>query len=116
MTAPTFTPGNQGVFGALIAQNAAAAYGIEDPQQNIAYILSEVVHLGEECGEAQGAIRRYLKLARREGTFTDAMDELADVVLAAYVAAYLIDGDLDEAINDKLQVVFSRGWKEETTP
>jgi len=112
MTTPTLIPGNQSTFGALIACNAAAAYGIEDPQQDTAYILSEVVHLGEECGEAQGAIRRYLKLARREGTFTDAMDELADVVLAAYVAAYLIDGDLDEAINDKLQVIFSRCWKE----
>lgn len=110
---PNFRMGNHAAIAELIAENAAKANGVTgDPRDDRIYVLTETVHLGEECGEALGAIRRYLCLARRNGTLVEALDELADVVLAAYIAAYLIDGDLDSAIDDKLEIIFTRGWKQ----
>lgn len=83
-----------------------------DGEPTLQWMLAEATHLGEEAGEAQGAIRRYLGYARRRGSLTEAMDELADVVLQAYILAELIDGDLDDAIQTKLETIFSRGWKQ----
>jgi len=68
--------------------------------------------LAEEAGEAVGAIRRYLGLARRPGTIGEAGAELADVVIAAFVAADALDIDLSKAVSDKLGVVITRGWRQ----
>lgn len=38
--------------------------------------------------------------------------ELADVVIAAYVTAHVLGIDLRAAIEDKLAVIFTRGWRD----
>lgn len=68
--------------------------------------------LAEEAGEAVGAYRRWSGRARRGDTHDHVMEELADVVIVAYVAAHYVGGDLDGAIDRKLGGVFSRGWRE----
>ena len=42
----------------------------------------------------------------------DLQAELADVVITAYTIAVLLDFDLDEAMYKKLEIVFSRGWRQ----
>ena len=76
--------------------------------------IAQVLCVAEEAGEFVGAFRRWKGLARRDGSFDDVKHELADVVIAAYTAATSLDIDLDEAINEKLAVVMTRGWKQET--
>lgn len=73
---------------------------------------TQVFCLAEEAGEFVGAFRRWADRARRRGTKEEMELELADVVIAAYVAAEYLDIDLDEAIAEKTAVIFSRGWKE----
>lgn len=72
------------------------------------------------------AARQTLKVARAAGRFVDAAEQdlngvprrsgvrltLAEVVVEAYVAACFFGFDLDDAITDKLKVIFSRGWRE----
>ena len=71
-----------------------------------------VLNLAEEVGEFVGAYRRWTGQARRSGTAPEMWDELADVVIAAYVLAAELDIDLDTVIRAKLDVVFTRGWRE----
>lgn len=71
---------------------------------------SQILALAEECGEFVGAYRRWSGRARRDGTKEEMTAELADVVITAYVVACALDVDLDDAIAEKLTVVFSRGW------
>jgi NTP pyrophosphatase (non-canonical NTP hydrolase) len=68
--------------------------------------------LAEEAGEAVGALRRYLGLARRSGTLTELEDELADVVFTAYLMAHYLGSDLDAALSRKAEKIFTRGWRE----
>lgn len=75
-------------------------------------ILRQVLNLAEEAGEAVGAYRRAAGHARRVGTWQDFQQEIGDVVVTAYVLAEEAGFDLDEAIHDKLQVIYSRGWRE----
>lgn len=72
----------------------------------------QVLNLAEEVGEFVGAYRRWTGQARRTGTEAEVHAELADVVITAYVTAAELDMDLDAAIKAKLDVVFSRGWRE----
>lgn len=75
----------------------------------------QVLMLVEEAGEFAAAYRRWTGMARRSGTFDDVSAELADVVIGAWVVADFLNVDLNTAIRDKLQVIFSRGWRESAT-
>jgi NTP pyrophosphatase (non-canonical NTP hydrolase) len=75
-------------------------------------VQRQVLALAEEAGEFVGAYRRWSGQARRTGTAADMRAELADVVITAYVTAHELNFDLDAAIADKLDVVFTRSWRE----
>lgn len=74
--------------------------------------IRQVLALAEEVGEFVGAYRRHAGLARRSGTAVEMQAELADVVITAYVTAEELGFDLDQAIADKLEIIYSRGWRE----
>lgn len=76
----------------------------------------QVLNLAEEVGEFVGAYRRWKGMARRKGTFDDVAKELADVVITAYVTAFELRVHLDEEIAAKLEVIYSRGWHEDSSP
>lgn len=76
--------------------------------------MRQALCLAEEAGEFVGAFRRWKGMARRSGTEEEVRAELADVAITAYVAAEEIGFDLDAAIAAKLDIVFSRGWRERT--
>lgn len=75
--------------------------------------MAQVLCVAEEAGEFIGAYRRWNGMARRDGALEDVMHELADVVISAYTAAEAIGFNLDLAIEEKLAVVMTRGWKQE---
>ncbi|GAA3456120.1 hypothetical protein GCM10018962_79540 [Dactylosporangium matsuzakiense] len=75
--------------------------------------LRQALALAEEAGEFVGAVRRHFGLARRTGPFSDVEAELADVVLTAFVTAHTLGVDLEQALRAKLDVVYTRGWREE---
>jgi NTP pyrophosphatase (non-canonical NTP hydrolase) len=77
--------------------------------------LQPTLCLVEEAGEFAGAMRRWMGLARRNGTRIDAMQELADVVISAHVAAHVYGFDLEDAIARKWEVIMSRGFKDAGT-
>ncbi|MFI0479942.1 MazG nucleotide pyrophosphohydrolase domain-containing protein [Actinomadura sp. 9N215] len=72
----------------------------------------QVLALAEEVGEFVGAYRRWAGMARRTGGFDDVRDELADVVLTAYVTAHVLEIDLDAAWRAKARQVMTRGWRD----
>jgi NTP pyrophosphatase (non-canonical NTP hydrolase) len=76
-------------------------------------VIRQVLNLAEEVGEFVGAYRRWTGQARRSGTEEEVHAELADVVITAYVTAAEMGVDLDAAIRAKLDVVFTRGWREQ---
>jgi NTP pyrophosphatase (non-canonical NTP hydrolase) len=78
-------------------------------------LTRQVLNLAEETGEAVGAYRRWTGQARRTGTAQEFHREVADVVITAYVLADEAGFDLDAAVADKLNVIFSRGWREPTS-
>lgn len=69
--------------------------------------------LAEEAGEVVGAYRRYAKKARRTGTLAEVRDEIADVIIVTAIFAEMLDLDLTDAVNRKLQVIYSRGWRQD---
>lgn len=73
---------------------------------------SQMLMLAEEVGEVIGAYRRATGRARRTDTMEHVHEEVADVVIGAYVVAASMDFNLDEAILKKLATIFSRGWRE----
>lgn len=91
----------------IAAALVAAGYGGQRDRQALA--------LAEEVGEFVGAWRRYTGQARRTDTYDHVREELADVVITAYVLAAEHLLDLDDAIERKLEKIYSRGWREETT-
>jgi NTP pyrophosphatase (non-canonical NTP hydrolase) len=88
-------------------KEALIANGFPNPE------LNQVMCVGEEAGEFIGAYRRFAKMARRNGSWKDVQMELADVIIAAFTAASIIGIDIDTAIENKLNIIFSRGWREE---
>jgi NTP pyrophosphatase (non-canonical NTP hydrolase) len=78
-------------------------------------VLRQTLALAEEVGEFVGAVRRHAGMARRSGPFSDVEAELADVVLTAFVTAHTMGIDLRQALEDKLAIVYSRGWRESET-
>lgn len=73
----------------------------------------QVLALAEEAGEFVGAYRRWTGRARRNDDRAHVEEELADVVITAYVTAAVLTIDLDQAIARKTVEIFSRGWTEE---
>jgi NTP pyrophosphatase (non-canonical NTP hydrolase) len=73
--------------------------------------LQPIAVVAEEAGEAVGAVRRALGLARRKGDWSEAEEELADVIISAYVAGTVYDLDLDAAVERKWKKIMSRGFK-----
>lgn len=74
--------------------------------------VQQVLCLAEEVGEFVAAYRRWSGRARRSGPWSDVCDELADVVIAAYVTADVLGIDLDAAAAAKVARVVTRGWRE----
>lgn len=72
----------------------------------------QVLMLAEEVGEFVGAYRRYVGKARRMGNFDDVEKELADVVIGALCVAQYLEMDINTAIDKKLRIIFSRGWRD----
>ncbi|MEV0560699.1 MazG nucleotide pyrophosphohydrolase domain-containing protein [Dactylosporangium sp. NPDC050588] len=91
-----------------VAAHLDAAGFTESPQ------LRQTLALAEEVGEFVGAVRRHAGMARRSGPFSDVEEELADVVLTAFVTAHTMGIDLRQALEKKLAVIYSRGWKDPT--
>lgn len=73
----------------------------------------QALALAEEAGEFVGAYRRWAGMARRTGSFDDVCAELADVVITAFVTADVLGINLAESIGAKLNVVFSRGFRDQ---
>lgn len=76
--------------------------------------LQQVLCVAEEAGEFVGAYRRWAGLARRPGPFSAVEEELADVVITSFVMAEVLEMNLDEAIERKLEKIYSRGWRAES--
>jgi len=64
------------------------------------------------AGQAMKAGRRWLGIARRHGTKEALASELAKTVIAVDRAARHTGINLDVAMRNALDVIFSRGWKE----
>jgi NTP pyrophosphatase (non-canonical NTP hydrolase) len=82
-----------------------------------AHIDLDAVMLGQpyrEAGKAMKAGRRFLGIARRTGTKEELASALARVVISVQFVAQFQGINLEQAIADKLNVIFSRGWKEVT--
>lgn len=77
---------------------------------------AQVLNVVGEAGEFGEAYRRYSGFARRIGNLAEVAAELADVVIASYVAADRVGLDLDAAIEAKHAVVMSRGFGSTVTP
>jgi NTP pyrophosphatase (non-canonical NTP hydrolase) len=71
--------------------------------------------VAEEAGELVGAYRRWAGKARRTGTRRDLEDEVADVLIVTACFAERAGIDLNEAIARKLAVIYSRGWRDDST-
>jgi NTP pyrophosphatase (non-canonical NTP hydrolase) len=95
-----------------MVSDMAKHLGEEFPAPPREMCMRQGLKLAEEAGEAAGALNRYLGLARRSGTLEEAEDELADVVITAYLMAHYLGSDLDTAIIRKAEKIFSRGWRD----
>lgn len=93
-----------------VAAKVAGVTGLEVHSNE--YILSQLGKLTEETGEAFGSYLRMNGFARRRGTYAEHQEEVADVVITAFVVAAAEGFDLDAAIERKLAVVMTRGWKD----
>jgi NTP pyrophosphatase (non-canonical NTP hydrolase) len=75
-------------------------------------VQRQVLGLAEETGEFVGAYRRWSGQARRSGTADEMVEELADVIITAFVTAHELDVDINAAIGAKLAKIHTRGWRE----
>jgi NTP pyrophosphatase (non-canonical NTP hydrolase) len=83
-----------------------------DPEQAVG---RQVLGLAEEVGEFVGAYRRWSGQARRTGTAEEVWEELADVVITAFVTAHELSIDLNAVIAAKLNTIHTRGWRDTPT-
>lgn len=96
---------------AALANDMVKHLGEEFPAPLFEMQIRQGLALAEEAGEAVGALRRYLGVARRPGSLEELEGELADVVFTAYIMAHYTSIDLDAAIARKAEKIFSRGWR-----
>jgi len=67
--------------------------------------------IAEEAGELVGAYRRHAGKARRTGSLADVEGEIADMLIVTAIFAEMLDIDIDRAVERKLEIIYSRGWK-----
>jgi NTP pyrophosphatase (non-canonical NTP hydrolase) len=72
---------------------------------------TQALCVAEEAGELVGAYRRWAGRARRLGTKYDLALEIADVLIVTAVFAKRAGIDIDEAVTDKLEIIYGRGWR-----
>ncbi|WP_242903689.1 MazG nucleotide pyrophosphohydrolase domain-containing protein [Actinomadura terrae] len=99
-------PDDLAALGAVVAENIRQHFPAAEERHR------QVLTLAEEVGELVGAYRRWAGMARRTGDFADVQDELADVVITAYVTAHVLDIDLDAAWRAKARHILTRGWRD----
>lgn len=87
----------------------AAAYNDSNP---LPPIWAQVLNVVGEAGEFTEAYRRYTGHARRPGSLEDVSQELADVIISAYVAGERLGIDLDSQIQAKQKIIMTRGFKD----
>ena len=75
-------------------------------------VSRQMMALAEETGELVGAVRRWAGMARRTGPFDDVEQEMADVIITAFVSVRVLGIDVTKAVNEKLAIIYSRGWRE----
>lgn len=106
-----------GVLGELPAHAAVIAECLRrngfDPAQAV---NRQVLGLAEETGEFVAAYRRWSGQARRSGTAEQMYEELADVIITAFVTAHELGVDIAAVIAAKLATVHTRGWRETIPP
>lgn len=69
----------------------------------------QVFVLAEEVGEVVKEYRRMTSRARKASSMESVTEEVADVVISAYVLAELLGVNLDEAVARKLDIINERG-------
>jgi NTP pyrophosphatase (non-canonical NTP hydrolase) len=74
----------------------------------------QVLGLAEEAGEFVGAYRRWSGQARRSGTAEEMHEELADVIITAFVTAHELGVDINAVVAAKIRKIHTRGWRETT--
>jgi NTP pyrophosphatase (non-canonical NTP hydrolase) len=107
----------RGVAGALPLEAAIIAERLAGNGFDSASAVNrQVLNLAEEVGEFVGAFRRWTGQARRSGTAQEMHEELADVVITAFVTAHELRVDIEPVIAAKLSKVHTRGWRETAIP
>lgn len=74
---------------------------------------TQAMCVAEEAGELVGAYRRWRGRARRLGTKEDLEHEIADVLIVTAVFARRAGIDIDQAVFDKLEIIYNRGWQDD---
>ena len=105
----------RGLAGGLVVEAALIADSLRrngfDPASAV---NRQVLGLAEEAGEFVGAYRRWSGQARRTGTAAEMNAELADVIITAFVTAHELGVDIQAVIAAKLDVIHTRGRREQT--
>lgn len=79
-------------------------------------LWAQALNVAGEAGEFAEAYRRYTGNARRVSDSNEVMEELADVVISAYVFAELFGHSLDTAIFQQVVRHFERGYGNQSRP
>lgn len=95
-----------------IARSFVEKMEVEFPGMYRRFPPQPAMCVAEEAGEFVGATRRAMGLARRCGEWSDAALELADVVFSSFIAAEVYGLDLEGALKEKVDIIFTRGFKE----
>jgi len=101
----------------MIEQLMESAYLIVDHLRANGFTKEDQPHrqalaVAGEAGEFVEAYRRYTGQARRSDTREHVIEELADVMITAAVTTAENHWPLDAAIQAKLEIIFTRGWRE----
>lgn len=78
-------------------------------------LTRQMLSIGEEVGEFQGAVRRFYGMARRTGTWSEVLSEWADCLITLFVTSTALGitrPQLEIAVEEKLAQIFTRGWHE----
>jgi NTP pyrophosphatase (non-canonical NTP hydrolase) len=69
-----------------------------------------VTGVAEETGEFVGAFNKFSGTSRQVSSHRKMAAELADVVIAAYMAAEVLGIDLNSEVTCKAEIMSARGW------
>jgi len=113
---PYAATASAGLSGQLPVEAAAIAEQLRHAGfPDAGAVNRQVLGLAEEVGEFVGAYRRWSGQARRRGTAEHMFEELADVIITAFVCAHELGIDIDQVIAAKLATVHTRGWRDEAS-